>query len=101
MFQRENAIGLLLLGLCGFMAGAMIYSIATDTSFEYTGPRWLITVLSILFIAGLFYGLFAGRRHVGGWRGGGRHWPDPMTGRKGWRQSPDKDDEPPKNLGGN
>jgi hypothetical protein len=87
MFQRENAIGLLLLGLCAFMAGVLIYSIVTGTSFEYTGPRWIITVLSILFIAGIFYGLFSGRG-----RGGRGRWPDPMTGRKGWRNRSDKDD---------
>jgi hypothetical protein len=90
MFQRENAIGLLLLGLCAFMAGVLIYSIATDTSFEYTGPRWIITVLSILFIAGIFYGLFRGV-HGGSGSGRGR-WPDPMTGRKGWRDKSKDDD---------
>ena len=90
MFQRENAIGLLLLGLCAFMAGVLIYSIVTGTTFDYTGPRWIITVLSILFIAGIFYGLFRGVRGGPG-RGGGR-WPDPMTGRKGWRDRSDKDD---------
>ena len=96
MFQRENAIGLLLLGLCAFMAGVLVYSIATDTSFEYTGPRWIITVLSILFIAGIFYGLFSGRRRFGDWRSGDQHWPDPMTGRKPWwKRSKDDDSTGP------
>jgi hypothetical protein len=91
MFQRENAVGLLLLGVCTFMVGLLIYSIATDTSFEYTGPRWVLTVLSILFIVGIFYGLFRGVRGGPGSGRGGR-WPDPMTGRKGWRDRSDKDE---------
>src|SRR5829696_7300219 len=96
MFQRENAVGLLLLGVCTFMVGLLIYSIATDTSFEYTGPRWVLTVLSILFIVGIFYGLFRGVRS--GQRPGHGRWPDPMTGRKGWRNRSNKD-EPPKQNG--
>ena len=93
MFQRENAVGLILLGVCTFMVGVLLYVIVTGTTLEYTGPRWLLTVLSILFIGGILFGLFRGMR---GRPGSGRgHWPDPMTGRKSWRDR-SKDEEPPK-----
>jgi hypothetical protein len=91
MFQRENAIGILLLGLCTFMGGVLVYSIVTGTRFEYTGPSWLMVIISILFTGAVLYGLFAGTR--GRWRRPGR-WPHPMTGQKGWRNRSDKDDSP-------
>jgi hypothetical protein len=78
MFDRENIVGLLLLGLCVAVGAVMVYSIATGTRFRYTGPEWLIWVLMILFLGGIGYGLFAGR--------GGRRWPDPRSGRGGWRR---------------
>lgn len=89
MFDRENALGFVLLGLCAVAAGVMIYSLATETPLRYTGPAWLTWVLGILFIGGIFYGLFSSR-----WRGRGRgfsgerQWPDPQTGRQrgGWRR---------------
>jgi hypothetical protein len=95
MFQRENAVGLLLLGVCTFMVGVLLYVIVTGTTLEYTGPRWLLTVLSILFIGGILFGLFRGVRGGIGRGGGSGRWPDPMTGRKGWRGQ-SKDEELPK-----
>jgi hypothetical protein len=90
MFQRENAVGLILLGVCAFMAGLLVYSIVTDTTFEYTGPGWLITVLTILFLGGIFFGLYRGFR--GGPGSGRGQWPDPRTGQRGWRRWFGKDD---------
>ena len=56
MFNRENAIGMALLALCGVVAVVLLYSIATGTRFRYEGPQWLVTVLMIVFIAGGLYG---------------------------------------------
>lgn len=78
MFERENIIGLLLLGLCVAIGAVMVYAIATDTEIRYTGPDWLAVVLTGLFLGGLVYGRVAGR--------GGRRWPDPLSGRGGWRR---------------
>ena len=88
MFDRENAIGLLLLGLCAAAAGILIYSISTGTSLRYSGPGWLAWALFALFVGGLIYGSRGlwGRLRGGG---GGRQWPDPMTGgrrRRWWRR---------------
>ncbi|MGH2533291.1 MAG: hypothetical protein ACRDJW_13410 [Thermomicrobiales bacterium] len=78
MFDRENIIGLLLLGLCLVVGGMMVYAIATGTRFRYTGPEWLVWVLLVVFAGGILFGLVAGR--------GGRRWPDPLSGRGGWRR---------------
>ena len=75
MFDRENAVGLMLLGLCVAAGAVLLYSTLTDTTLRYTGPGWLAVVLGILFIGALLYGLVTSR---------GR-WPDPLTGRgRGW-----------------
>src|SRR5688572_16815847 len=87
MFDRENTVGFLLLAVCAAVGGVMLFSIATGTRFRYTGPAWLVWVLLALFVGGGLYGLFRGG--LGGGRfGGGRSWPDPMTGprrRPWWR----------------
>ena len=51
VFNRENAIGLVLLLLCGVVALVLLFSIATGTRFRFDGPSWLGTALVILFIA--------------------------------------------------
>ncbi len=85
MFDRENAVGFLLLGLCAAIAGALLWSIATGTQLRYTGPAWLGWLLAALFFGMLLYGVVRGRR---GGAGGGRRWPDPRAGqgRGGWRR---------------
>lgn len=66
MLNRENAIGLILLVMCAAVALVLLYSIATGTRFQYTGPSWLATALVILFIGASIYG-FVSRP--------GRRWP--------------------------
>jgi hypothetical protein len=66
MFNRENAIGLILLLMCAGVALVLLYSIATETRFRYTGPSWLATVLVIFFIGASLFG-FVTRP--------GRRWP--------------------------
>ena len=56
VFNRENAIGLVLLALCGVVALVLLFSIATGTRFRFEGPSWVGTALVILFIAGTIYG---------------------------------------------
>ena len=64
VFNRENAIGLVLLLMCAAVAVVLLYSIATGTRFQFTGPSWLGTALVILFIGASLYGFVtrAGRR---------------------------------------
>ena len=70
MFNRENAIGLILLLLCGVVALVLLLSIATGTRFRFAGPSWLGTALAILFFAGIIYGFLIrpGRRWSWPWR---------------------------------
>lgn len=78
MFEREDLIGILLLGGCLVVGGVLVYSITTGTRFTYTGPDWLVPILGIVFIGALVYSLISNIRQ------GGR-WPDPRTGRGRWR----------------
>ena len=92
MFDRENAVGFLLLAVCAAVGGVMLFAIATGTRLRYTGPGWLVWILLVLFVGGSLFGLFRGR--LGGGRfGGGRQWPDPMTGRRPWWQFWRRDDD--------
>jgi len=90
VFDRENAVGFLLLALCASIGGVMIWAIATGTRLRYTGPAWLAWALAALFIGFALFGLLRGRRGGagGGGFGGGRAWPDPQAGqgRGGWRR---------------
>ena len=69
MFNRENAIGVVLLLLCGVVALVLLFSIATGTRFRFEGPSWLGTALVILFIGGTIYGFLIrpGRRWSWPW----------------------------------
>ncbi len=81
--DKNNLIGVLLLGLCAVAGGALIWEIVTGNQLRYNGPGWLTTVLGLLFFAGIIYGLyqgFSGRRRSGG----ATQWPDPNAGRKSW-----------------
>jgi hypothetical protein len=64
VFSRDNAIGIVLLVLCGAVAVALLYSIGTGNRFRFDGPAWLGPALSILFVGGAIWGFFSrpGRR---------------------------------------
>ena len=84
MFERDNLIGVALLGLCAVVAVVLVFGIATGTRFVYTGPEWLAWALAILFIGASLYGLFPSARR----------WPNPLTGQRG-RRWPWQRDRPP------
>jgi hypothetical protein len=58
VFDRENWIGLLLLGLCGAVGGVLLWTIATRATLTYDGPGWIPVVVTVLYVAGLLYSLF-------------------------------------------
>lgn len=89
MFERDDLIGLLLLGLCVATAGILVYSISTGTRFRFTGPGWLGGVIIAVFIVALLYGMFTGRFGSGG------RWPHPMGGRGRRRWPWSRDDDKP------
>jgi hypothetical protein len=64
--DRDNAVGVILLLLCGGVAIVLLYSIATGSRFRFDGPSWLGTALVILFMAGTLYAFI---------RQPGRRWP--------------------------
>lgn len=78
MLNRENAIGLILLVMCAAVALVLLYSIATGTRFQYTGPSWLAAALVILFIGASIFG-FVSRP--------GRRWP--------WQRNEPRDPDQP------
>lgn len=87
MFNRENAVGILLLGLCAVMAGIMLYYIGTGTRPTIdVGPAG--NVIGFLVFAGLllfgivrtpFVRRLMGRDNDGG---SGTQWPNSDTGKK-------------------
>lgn len=78
MLNRENVIGVILLVMCAAVALVLLYSIATGTRFQYTGPSWLATALVILFIGAGIFG-FVTRP--------GRRWP--------WQRNEPRDPDQP------
>jgi len=47
MFSRDNLVGIVLLGLCGVSAVALLIVIFTDYSFQYSGPQWLARIIAL------------------------------------------------------
>ena len=82
MFDRENAVGFLLLGVCVAAGGVLLFAITTGTRLRYTGPGWVGIVLFVLFLGGILYGFISNRR--GRSPGSGPQWPDPQSGRRPW-----------------
>jgi hypothetical protein len=83
MFNRDNAVGFLLLGFCAVVAAIMIYYIAIGERPTFDLPPALSIGLGVVFVGLLIYGFTQGslfRRLRGGQRG--RQWPDPGTGSK-------------------
>jgi hypothetical protein len=83
MLDRDNLPGLVLLGLCAVVAGALMLEIAGVVDFEFRAPGWVGTTLTIVAF-GLIISTFLVGRGLGriGKTGGPRRWP--------WRR--DRDD---------
>lgn len=83
MFNRDNAIGTLLLGTCAVIAGIMVYYIIVGEQPTVDLPPALAFLVGALFFGLLIFGFIRSplvRRLRGGQ--GGRQWPDPGTGEK-------------------
>jgi hypothetical protein len=78
MFNRENAVGIILLGACAVVAGIMIYAIVTGQRITFSAPAYVTVPLTIVFIGLVLFGLFRNMRGTGAGRG--RAWPNPQTG---------------------
>jgi hypothetical protein len=64
MFDRENAIGIVLLLFCAVFAVVLVSGIATGTRYRFEGPAWVGTLLAIFFIGGAIWSFISrpGRR---------------------------------------
>lgn len=78
MFDRENAVGVILLGASAVVAGIMIYAIVTGQRIELSAPAYVTVPLAIVFIGLVLFGLFRNMRGTGA--GSGRSWPNPQAG---------------------
>lgn len=89
MFNRENAVGFLLVGVCAVVAGVLLYAIASGERLRLDVPGWVGVVLAVAFFGLIIFGIVSsggfGRLFRRGDRGGGGpQWPYPPTGRR-WR----------------
>ena len=103
MFDREDWPGILLLGLCAVVAIALLIEIFTDYTFEYNGPGWLATAISLVgFGLIIFMSWRAWGSRLKRWRGGdggGAQWPqNDVRGQRAW---PKRRDEPAAGSGSN
>jgi len=62
MFSGDNLIGVILLGICGVVAGVLIWQITTGKQLVYTGPGWLPPVLGVFGLAAMIWSFFKGPR---------------------------------------
>ena len=91
MFNKENWVGIILVGLCGVVAIALLIEIFTDITFEYSGPQWLARIIAFggtAFVLVMSYGALKRRfgRHGGPTAPrGGPSWPqNDLPGRRNW-----------------
>ena len=105
MFNRENWVGVVLVGLCGVVAIALLIEIFTDFTFEYSGPQWLARIVAIGgtgLVLVMSFSALKRRFGRGGGPGaprGGPSWPqNDLPGRTNWSRSnnPPAPSEPPK-----
>jgi len=64
VFDGENLVGTILLIGCAAVAGVLVYSIVTGTTFRYTGPEWLPPVLLVAYVGALVYAFLRGRHRL-------------------------------------
>lgn len=95
MFNRENWVGVALVGLCGVAAIVLLIEIFTDYTFTYSGPAWFARVIAlggtglVLLMTVRALKTRFGRRGGPGTPRGGPSWPqNDLPGRSRWPQSP-------------
>lgn len=106
MFNRENWVGIVLVGMCGVVAVALLIEIFTGYTFEYSGPQWLARIIALggtgLVLVMSFAALKRrfGRRGGPGTSRGGPSWPqNDLPTQMNWPRSNNTPgaSEPPKN----
>lgn len=83
--NRDNLIGGLFLIGMGVLAAILVRAIITGERPDISLSPAVITILTVLFIGGIIYGIWQSgffSRLFGDRSGSGRQWPDPQTGRK-------------------
>lgn len=82
MFNRDNAIGFLLLGFCVVLAAIMLRYIAIGETPRFDLPQPWSGILGILFVGLLLYGFRDQIRRFMRGDDSSPRWPNPGTGRK-------------------
>lgn len=85
MFNRDNAVGFVLLGVCAVFAAVMLYYINTGERprLNIGGPASV--ALMVIFFGLMIFGVVKGGAFGRLRRGeSGPQWPNPTTGRKSW-----------------
>ena len=59
--SRDNAVGIVLLAVCGLALGVMLAYIRAGERPSYGGPGWLAAVLGVLFFGALIFGFIRNR----------------------------------------
>lgn len=78
MKGRDNLIGIVLLGLCAVVIGALVWQIGSGDRLSFSGPDWLGAALAVIFFGAVVYGLY-----VAFVQDRGRtEWPNPSAGRR-------------------
>ncbi|MEJ7839757.1 MAG: hypothetical protein WKF81_13165 [Thermomicrobiales bacterium] len=80
MFNRDNAVGFIMLGACAVVAVFMLIAIQTGERPELNLNPVVSIALGVIFFVLVIFGMFR-NRISGKSSGGGRQWPDPQTGR--------------------
>jgi threonine/homoserine/homoserine lactone efflux protein len=93
MFEKENWPGIAILGICAIVAIALLLEIFTDIRWEFTGPNWLATAISVFGFALILY--MAWKAWGSRLRGADKHeqsWPkDDVRNQKRKRNADDTD----------
>ena len=80
MFNRDNAVGFVLLGVCAVVAVVMLIAIQSGERPELNLNPVVSAAIGIAFFGLVIFGMFRNRMSRGS-GDGGRQWPDPQTGR--------------------
>ena len=59
--SRDNAIGIVLLAVCGLALGVMLAYIRAGERPTYGGPGWLAGLIAVIFIGALIFGFIRNR----------------------------------------
>lgn len=85
MFNRDNIVGFLLLGVCAVVAAVLLSAIASGERLRIDVPGWFGVVLAVAFFGLIIFGFVSSGGFGRLFRRGGQRgpqWPHPEAGRR-------------------